>query len=316
MARATPSRSKNGRLTPADPWARTSATRSGSRPKRSTVHFFKSQLRRARPSCKNGYFEFPKCRAGTAVLWKRPPALRLVAMSFVRFTSSIVYFAAVAVLAPVVLTGCDHPAQFAADAHADTLPPPAQGQVSGDRQFSAMPSLAPIVKQLRPTVVNVASRFKPRRVARNQRPPQGRQQRPNPFDNSPGDDDENGQGGQEDPMERFFRFFGGGPQGQGPDQQERHGLGSGFLIGDGLVLTNNHVVEIQDEGRGGKFRAMDEIKVITDESAPGGAREFSAKVIGNDPKSDIAILKIEGKDVGSLKYASLGDSDALEVGDY
>ena len=39
-------------------------------------------------------------------------------------------------------------------------------------------------------------------------------------------------------------------------------------------------------------------------------------MIGNDPKSDIAILKIDGKDVGSLKYATLGDSDALEVGDY
>src|SRR5256886_3577085 len=85
--------------------------------------------------------------------------------------------------------------------------PIAPAQLSADRQFSTLPSLAPIVKQLRPTVVNVASRFKPRRIARNQRPPQGRQQRPNPFDN-PGDDDDNGQG-QEDPMERFFRFFGG-----------------------------------------------------------------------------------------------------------
>src|SRR5206468_9161292 len=101
-----------------------------------------------------------------------------------------------------------------------------------------------------------------------------------------------------------------------PNEQERGGLGSGFLIGDGLVLTNNHVVEVQDESRPGKYRPMDEIKVITDESAPGGAREFGAKVLGNDPKSDIALLKIDGKDVGSLKYATLGDSDALQVGDY
>jgi serine protease Do len=238
-------------------------------------------------------------------------------MSRFRFTGSIVYVAALAALAPVALTGCDHPGQFAADAHADTLPAPtpAQGQVSGDRQFSALPSLAPIVKQLRPTVVNVASRFKPRRIARNQRPPQGRgQQRQNPFDNSPGDDDENGQG-QEDPMERFFRFFGGGPQGQGSDQQERHGLGSGFLIGDGYVLTNNHVVEIQDPGSN-KFRPMDDIKVSTDETAPGGSREFTAKVVGNDPKSDVALLKIEGEHVAELPRASLGDSDALQVGDY
>src|SRR4051812_2698404 len=244
-------------------------------------------------------------------------------MSRSRFTGLIVYFAAVAAFAPVVLTGCDHAArEFASDARADTLsaatPPPAQA--SGDRQFSAMPSLAPIVKQLRPTVVNVASRFKPRRVARNsQRPPQGRgQQRQNPFDNSPGDDDESGQGqGQEDPMERFFRFFGGGPQGQGqgPDQQERHGLGSGFLIGDGYVLTNNHVVEIQDPGSN-KFRPMDDIKVSTDETAPGGSREFTAKVVGNDPKTDVALLKIEGEHVAELPRATLGDSDALQVGDY
>ncbi|TMB32564.1 MAG: Do family serine endopeptidase [Deltaproteobacteria bacterium] len=236
-------------------------------------------------------------------------------MSRFRFTGLIVYFAAVAALAPVVLTGCDHPSQFAADAHADTLPAaqPAPAQLSADRQFSTLPSLAPIVKQLRPTVVNVASRFKPRRIARNQRPPQGRQQRPNPFDN-PGDDDDNGQG-QEDPMERFFRFFGGGPQGQGPDQQERHGLGSGFLIGDGYVLTNNHVVEIQDPGSN-KFRPMDDIKVSTDETAPGGSREFTAKVVGNDPKSDVALLKIEGEHVAELPHATLGDSDALQVGDY
>jgi len=230
-----------------------------------------------------------------------------------RFTGSIVYVAAVAALAPLILTGCDHPAPFAADAHADTLPagPPAQAQVTGDRQFSGMPSLAPIVKQLRPTVVNVASRFKPRRIARNQRPPQGRGQRQNPFENGPGDDDENG---QEDPMERFFRFF-GGPQGQNQDQQERHGLGSGFLIGDGYVLTNNHVVEIQDPGSN-EFRPMDDIKVSTDETAPGGSREFTAKVVGNDPKSDVALLKIEGEHVAELPRATLGDSDALQVGDY
>src|ERR1041384_4980654 len=176
-----------------------------------------------------------------------------------------------------------------------------------------MPSLAPLVKQLRPVVVNINSRFKPRAPQQrfSQRLPQG-----HPRINPPGEgeDDGNGDDGdQQDPMERFFRFFG---QPQQPDQQERHGLGSGFLIGDGLVLTNNHVVEIQDEQRPGKYRAMDEIKVINDESARGGAREFGAKVIGNDPKSDIALLKIEGKDVGSLKYASLGDSDSLEVGDY
>ncbi|MFL5248640.1 MAG: Do family serine endopeptidase [Myxococcales bacterium] len=233
-----------------------------------------------------------------------------------RFT---VLSALAAAIAPaVVLSGCDHAGDFAADARADTLPAAAvaqaQPQAGGDRQLSVLPSLAPIVKQLRPTVVNVASRFKPRRVARLQRPPRG-QQRQNPFDQGPGDDDDNGNGnGSDDPMERFFRFFGGGPQGN-PDQQERHGLGSGFLIGDGYVLTNNHVVEVQDPGSQ-KFRPMDDIKVSTDETAPGGSREFTAKVVGNDPKSDVALLKIEGEHVNELPRAVLGDSDALQVGDY
>jgi serine protease Do len=172
-----------------------------------------------------------------------------------------------------------------------------------------MPSLAPLVKQLRPVVVNINSRVKPRSARLSQRTPQGRPRiRPQPPDDGdPGDEDDS-----QDPMERFFRFFGQ----PAPNEQERHGLGSGFLIGNGLVLTNNHVVEVPDESRPGRYRPMDEIKVITDETAPGGAREFSAKVIGNDPKSDVALVKIEGKDVDKLKYASLGDSDAVEVGDY
>jgi serine protease Do len=196
---------------------------------------------------------------------------------------------------------------FAADAHA-AAPPSSTAETV--RQSGPMLSLAPLVKQLRPVVVNINSRFKPRPPRYSQRLPPGHPRvQPGPQEEDNGDP---GEGDQQDPMERFFRFF-GQPQ---PDQQERHGLGSGFLIGDGLVLTNNHVVEVQDEQRPGKFRPMDEIKVITDETAPGGAREFSAKVIGNDPKTDIALLKIEGKDVGSLKYATLGDSGATEVGDW
>src|SRR4051812_44950910 len=177
------------------------------------------------------------------------------------------------------------------------------------KQSGPLPSLAPIIKQLRPVVVNINSRFRPRRPRVAQRMP--RQRAPVPDENDDGSDD---QQQPQDPMERFFRFF--GQPGPMPDDQERHGLGSGFLIGDGLVLTNNHVVEIPDEARQGRFRPMDEIKVITDETAPGGAREFTAKVIGNDPKSDVALLKIEGKDVNELKYAALGDSDSVEVGDY
>jgi serine protease Do len=218
-------------------------------------------------------------------------------------------FAAVAAL-PLV-SACQRRASdssiLAADAQAAAASPPTTAETV--KQVGPMPSLAPLVKQLRPVVVNINSRVKPRQGRVSQRMPQGhpRVRPPQQDDDNSGDDDDS-----QDPMERFFRYF-GQPM---PNEQERRGLGSGFLIGDGLVLTNNHVVEIQDEARPGRYRPMDEIKVITDETAPGGAREFSAKVIGNDPKSDIAILKIDGKDVDKLKYATLGDSDSIEVGDY
>jgi len=76
-----------------------------------------------------------------------------------------------------------------------------------------------------------------------------------------------------------------------PADRELHGLGSGVYIGDGLVVTNNHVVEVQDPGSS-KFRPMDEIKVITDHDAPDGSREYPAKVLGNDPQTDVALLRI------------------------
>jgi serine protease Do len=218
-------------------------------------------------------------------------------------------FAAIAALPLVSSSGrrTSDTSFLAADAQAAAAAPTTTAETV--KQSGPMPSLAPLVKQLRPVVVNINSRVKPRQGRVAQRLPQThpRVRPPQDDENSDGDDEDS-----QDPMERFFRYF-GQPM---PNEQERRGLGSGFLIGDGLVLTNNHVVEVQDESRPGRYRPMDEIKVTTDETAPGGAREFAAKVIGNDPKSDIAVLKIDGKDVDKLKYATLGDSDSLEVGDY
>jgi serine protease Do len=215
---------------------------------------------------------------------------------------------------PIAFSGRGSQRDLARDAQAASMAspaaalaePPAMPAAPG--QLTPLPSLAPLVKQLRPVVVNINSRFKPRRAVARRSLPQARPRQP--FDQPPGGDE--GDDDQQDPMERFFRFFGGQPM---PDDQERHGLGSGFLIGNGMVLTNNHVVEIQDPGSS-KFRPMDDIKVITDETSPVGAREYVGKVIGNDPKSDIALLKLEGEHVSELKGAVLGDSDALQVGDY
>jgi serine protease Do/serine protease DegQ len=94
----------------------------------------------------------------------------------------------------------------------------------------------------------------------------------------------------------FFRqFFGNIPDQERESRQE--GLGSGVIVtSDGYILTNNHVVE-----------GADELKITLADD-----RDFIAKVIGNDPKTDIAVLKIEARD---LPTVTLADSDKLRVGD-
>lgn len=96
--------------------------------------------------------------------------------------------------------------------------------------------------------------------------------------------------------EFFKRFFGDMPHGQ----MKTHALGSGFVIDEeGLILTNNHVVE-----------KADEIKIKTDTG-----KEYDAKVVARDPKTDIALIRVN-KDKGFPKPAQLGDSDSLRVGDW
>jgi serine protease Do len=102
------------------------------------------------------------------------------------------------------------------------------------------------------------------------------------------------------PFEEFEQFFGPQFRRQFPERKfKQSSLGSGFIITeDGYILTNNHVVE-----------GMDEIKVkLTDDE------EFTAKVIGRDPKIDVALIKIDAKK--KLPVVVLGDSDALEIGDW
>ncbi len=99
----------------------------------------------------------------------------------------------------------------------------------------------------------------------------------------------------------FFRqFFGDVP---GMQQQQRpqrqRGLGSGVIVGsDGVILTNNHVI-----------RGADELTVTLADGT-----SFDATVVGTDPQSDLAVLRVDAD--GDLPAVSFGDSDALNVGEW
>jgi len=148
------------------------------------------------------------------------------------------------------------------------------------RELGSHNSFAPIVKKVAPGVVKVFTTAKVHNTAYS------------------------GEGapGMDDLMRRFFGddFQGGRMQRRNvpnmpmPRQQ---GIGSGVIVTkDGYILTNNHVVD-----------GADEVKVALQDG-----REFTAKVIGRDPKSDVAVVKIDAKD---LPYIPTADSDKVEVGD-
>ena len=101
-------------------------------------------------------------------------------------------------------------------------------------------------------------------------------------------------GGNRNPFEEFFGPF----QGDGPQRDfKQRSLGSGFLIdNDGFIVTNNHVIEDADQ-----------IKVILADD-----REFDAEVVGRDPNTDLALIRIDAaKNLNPLEF---GDSDDLKVG--
>lgn len=147
-------------------------------------------------------------------------------------------------------------------------------------QAEDLPDFTGLVEQASPAVVNISTRQKlPSRALANQMPD---------LEGLP-------------PMLREF-LERGMPQAprspRGDRQREAQSLGSGFIISaDGYVLTNNHVVD-----------GADEIVVrLSDRS------ELKAKLVGTDPRTDVAVLKIEGKDLPTVK---LGNSDKLKVGEW
>src|SRR5579871_4387198 len=167
---------------------------------------------------------------------------------------------------------------------------PANAQVANEVRKVAQPiGFADIVERVKPSVISVKVNIN-EKVAKN--------------DNG-GDNSENGESPFQpgSPMERFFRRFGGGdlppglraiPRGRGMVT----GQGSGFFISaDGYAVTNNHVVD-----------GADKVEVTTDDG-----KTFSAKVIGTDARTDLALIKVEGG--SNFPFAKLSDGKP-RIGDW
>ena len=144
-------------------------------------------------------------------------------------------------------------------------------------QMRGLPDFTDLVEQQGPAVVNIST-------AQNQRAHPQVPQMPNLE--------------EDDPFFEFFRRFMPQNPGQAPREFSTRSLGSGFIIStDGYILTNAHVVE-----------GADEITVrLTDK------REFKAKVIGADKRTDVALIRI---DADGLPVVKLGDPNKLKVGEW
>jgi serine protease Do len=166
--------------------------------------------------------------------------------------------------------------------HLSSANPPASFRYAGPDESASRNTFAPVVKKVLPAVVNVSS-------AKMVKSPVGMM---------PGN------------MDPFFRQFfgdddgapfgsnGRGERGQMAPRQREQGVGSGVIVSpEGYVLTNNHVVD----------GATDVRVTLSDK------REFKARIVGTDPQTDLAVLKI---DAVNLPSVVIGDSDKVQVGDY
>jgi serine protease Do len=165
----------------------------------------------------------------------------------------------------------------------DLFATPARAQVSATvRNIQQPVGFADIVERVKPSVISV-------RVKAIEKPTADNNSEDSPF--QPGS-----------PMERFFRRFGGpdgapgfrGPRGRGLIS----GQGSGFFISaDGYAVTNNHVVD-----------GAESVEVATDDG-----KTYSAKVIGTDPRTDVALIKVDGR--SDFPFAKLSDGQP-RIGDW
>src|SRR5215472_16901219 len=150
---------------------------------------------------------------------------------------------------------------------------PASLKLADSNEGPSKSSFAPVVKAVLPTVVNISSS----KVVRT----------PNQL-----------YGPMMDPF--FQQFFGDGADGRFniPRERRERSLGSGVIVSpEGYILTNNHVVD-----------GATDIRVTLSDK-----REFKATIIGTDPKTDVAVLRVEG---AKLPAVTIGDSSKVQVGDY
>ena len=183
-------------------------------------------------------------------------------------------FTAIALGGALVLAGSA--VAFSQKPKAEKFNAPPMDETPIAREAGSHNSFAPVVKKVAPGVVKVFTSTKIHNTAFNGDPDSGMD-------------------------EMLRRFFGDQSPGRAPRRnfgpQRQEGIGSGVVVTkDGYILTNNHVVD-----------GADEVKVaLTD------GREFTAKVIGRDPKTDIAVIKVEAKDLPAVPMAN---SEKVEVGD-
>ncbi len=143
-------------------------------------------------------------------------------------------------------------------------------------------SFAPLVKRLKPAVVNIqvtqqAGKTGPHEGFEMPQVPEG------------------------SPFEEFFKDFFDRRQQQGPNRRPLTSVGSGFVIDkEGLIVTNNHVID-----------GADEIRVFFHDG-----ESLDAELVGTDPKTDVALLRVQPRDGMNLTTVTWGDSDTAEEGDW
>ena len=176
----------------------------------------------------------------------------------------------------------------------DNTAAPGASQLTIPDPVQMSTTFSQIAKQLEPSVVNISTEYRPKAPAQRATPNRQRRQVQPPDDDQGGDD-----GGLPD---LFQRFFGGSPFGENEPDQSRRGfaLGSGVVVDKaGYILTNNHVVD-----------KADRIQV----KFAGDPTQYDAKVVGTDPQTDLAVIRVEGKK--DMIAAKIGNSDAVQVGDW